>query len=101
MPGEGSDDLPDWLPLYIVDSGFAERLANAHEHAEQLMERIETGRIDEDKLLEALKHAISVYWEDEHDHDHYRFIRFIFERAKLHGWESDLSRARGLSCARI
>lgn len=94
LPGEGSDDLPDWLPLYIVDSGFAERLANAHEHAEQLMKELKLEEFDEDKLLEALKHAISVYWEDEHDHDHYRFIRFIFERAKLHGWESDLSKLR-------
>lgn len=92
LPGKGSDDLPDWLPLYIVDTGFAEKLANASNNEEQLVNALKLEAFCDDKLIKALEQAISDYWENEHDHDHYRFIRFILERAKLHGWQADLSK---------
>lgn len=92
LPPQEKEDLPEWLPLALIERDFMVYLSepNCREKVEQVLSALKLVEMGEQHLITALRKSISKYWEKEKESP-YRFLNFILGWAQTRGWRTTLS----------
>jgi hypothetical protein len=89
FPTKETEDLPDWMPVLVIDEEFHKQLSPHMARVQTLIQTLQVQSLGQQEIAKVLQAEIQQYWQARQG-DPYRFLRFVLQRAKEREWANNL-----------